>query len=126
MSPWTVYWITRLDSLIVIEGVLLAIGVVVLFASILTFSFNRIEAANRNTYNKEQCLAYASQAKQYLKWLVPTCAVLTLACAFTPDTRQMAAIYIIPAITSKEAQKEAGDIYDLAKKYLKKQAKDAP
>ncbi|MCP4985900.1 MAG: hypothetical protein GY928_07490, partial [Colwellia sp.] len=107
MTNWTIYWITRLDSLSEILGALSAIS----------FPLTLIAAIVACTMHDDPD---GDLPKRALKVLAPVTLFLTVAFALTPTTKEMCAIIAIPAIANSEDAQEIGrDIVELAKDWLK-------
>lgn len=96
------YWLMTLDSICLVSGVL---SVVLAFLTIAAFcaSVEDREAVSR-----------------WLAVVLGMAAALMLAIAvFTPTTKQMAAILVVPKIANSEKVQVAGDkLYDLAVEWL--------
>lgn len=106
MSSWTIYWVTRLDTLHKVS-----IAVMVLSFIILLVSMCGLDAKD------------ADEAK-FARYLVRRSGValvaLGLLLAFTPTTKEMCAIIAIPAIVnSTDAQEISSEVVDLARDWLK-------
>lgn len=109
ITPWTIYWITRLDEIRDIAG-----GSVVLSCGVLAIGL----------------LATLILASDLEQWALHTiklgaaCAAVTLVCsvavrAFLPSTKEMCAIVIIPKIAQSESLEQVGTgVVDLAKQWL--------
>lgn len=108
ISPWEIYWILQLDSIrdFFGAGVFLfgAAGLMAtIFAPILFDSYSDFKASPKKVFG----------------WIGSGLLVFSAALCFTPSTKTAAAMFIIPAIANNEAiQKEAGDLYSLAKQAL--------
>ena len=94
------YWITILDSIIV---AMVALTLMLAFATVAAFGF-------------------AVTTEDHW-WLPITSSVMLLVslavCTFTPSTRQMAAILVVPKIVNSEKLQTAGNrLYDLAIEWM--------
>jgi hypothetical protein len=105
ISPWTIYWVMQLDSIGMAAGFLSfagAFGLVGLWVFVVT--------------EADSLAGYLAASAATLVWLV----VLTAA-IFLPSTRTAAAMFVIPAVANNQTiQREAGELYDLAKQALRK------
>jgi hypothetical protein len=111
ISPWTIYWVTRLDRLNTLAGLTAAAAVVVATAAAFTW-FMLVD-----TMSVERALA-----AKVLKAALPVALVAMLAACSIPTTKEMSAILVIPKIVNNEkVQEEAGELYSLAKDYLRQQ-----
>lgn len=105
ISPWEIYWVMQLDT----------IGVASVFLTILCLPSAVVTAI--------------AASEGDLPWYVPITlahfAAFFLVCAvFLPSSKTAAAMLVIPAIANNEAiQKEAGDLYRIAKDGLRELVK---
>lgn len=94
ISPWTIYWITRLD-------IILGINVVLMCTLMITFIIWIFEAGQR----------IVPAMKFLLIPFIPSFIILTC----LPSTKEMAAILIIPKIVNSEKVERVGNyLYDTA------------
>lgn len=94
ISPWTIYWITRLD-------VILGISVVLMCTLMIVFIIWIFEAGQR----------LVPAMKFLLIPFIPSFIILTC----LPSTKEMAAILIIPKIVNSEKVERVGNyLYDTA------------
>jgi len=123
MTPFQVYWFTRLDGLIsLLDGLQMAL---VLLTVVLGFT-----AAGMYCYAVDNCDTEEFVKSNFFKKLVfyiKLCVVLAFTTAVTsrliPTKQEAAVIYLLPKICNSEiAQELPGDLkslYDMAKEYLK-------
>ena len=98
ISPWTVYWITRLDIILGISAFLACVLVVI-------FVVWLIEAGERIVPAMKFLLI-----PFIILWIILTCL---------PSTKDMAAIILIPKIANNEKVERVSDyMYDAAIKWL--------
>ena len=111
ISPWTLYWILQLDTIGMAAGVIVFFGMI--FVPLAWgFSIDVIKA----------WWAHLVSAALTLAWLIACVAAI-----FLPSTKSMAAIVVIPAIANNEAvQREASDLYQLAKQAIERAAEVEP
>lgn len=110
LSPWTVYWITRLDTINVMLGVLVALSVGWLVMLLLAFAFQTPEAASAN----EEALDRAFRRGSWI--------ALAFIATFSliPSTKEMAAILVIPAVVNNEdVQEFGGEFVELAREWMR-------
>lgn len=94
ITPWTIYWITRLD-------VIIGISVLLLTAVLITFVIWTFEAGQRIV--------------PAMKFLLIPFIPLMLIVTCLPSTKEMAAIIIIPKIVNSEKVERVGNyLYDTA------------
>lgn len=115
LSPWTIYWIMRLDTIIdvaqtigIIAGV---IGSFTLFAYVTVPDGDDVGAAIKRTCGKMSAVC------------LPLVAITTLLYTFTPKTSDMAVIYVVPKVVNSQLvqetiPKEAAEMYGLLKSRL--------
>lgn len=135
ISPWAIYWILQLDS---IGSALTMVGIAASFIAValgINAFFNRdmAEVYEDSTYPEGKAkhaslIAKSDSALRVFKRLAPVAGILLLASAFVPSTKTAAAVVIIPTVANNETiQREAGDLYKLAKDALADAVKpDAP
>lgn len=101
ISPWTVYWITRLDD---IQRVLAFVAVIGTIMGVAYTCYNVIELERRPPKI----------------WLVVALVAFFVAGAvLTPSTKDACAIYLIPKIANNESVQEiGGDVQTLAHEWL--------
>lgn len=105
ISPWDIYWVMQLDS----------IGA----ASVLLSIFAVPSAIFTALAAKEGELPWSVPVI-----LAPFAALLLFAAIFLPSSKTAAAMLVIPAIANNETiQREAGDLYQLAKDGLRELVK---
>jgi uncharacterized protein YqhQ len=123
ISPWTLYWILQLDS---ISTVLFIFTLLLGIAGIIT---SIIGACATSEYNyrgpdDEMLKSAKATAKAGYKMIKIT-VILSFILAFIPSTKTVAMVVVIPAVVNNEhVQKEAGDLYALAKEGLTKFVED--
>ena len=98
ISPWTVYWITRLDIILGISAFLMCV-LAVIFVVWLIEAGERIVPA--------------------MKFLLIPFILLLIILTCLPSTKDMAAIIIIPKIVNSEKVERVGDyMYDAAIEWI--------
>ncbi len=119
ISPWTIYWITRLDELRMLLEVPAFLGI---FFGIIGVIFLVIaKHLLVNDDDDEVAVTILGAKKLILATLIVGVACTCVRC-FLPSSKEMAAIIVIPAIANNEAaQDEAGELYRLTKAWLEKQ-----
>lgn len=112
ISAWDIYWVMQLDTIGVAAGLISFLGLIFLPFAI-GFSFFEVKRA----------WAYFSCAGLGLFWMVAVAAAI-----FLPSSKTAAAMLVIPAIANNETiEREAGDLYQIAKDGLRELVKpDAP
>lgn len=114
LSPWTVYWIMQLDSIVVTLIGLSILGVGVGIVGWLIYSVAWAEQFERKGPYKPP---------RFLVLFASLGLILATVTAFIPSTKSMATIIVLPAIVNNEhVQFEAGEIYALAKDALRELA----
>lgn len=101
ISPWTVYWITRLDS---IQSLFALVAILSMIAATLYTLFNLIELERR---------------PPRLGAIIAFVVLFIVGATLTPTTKEACAIYLIPKIVNNESVQEIGvDIKTLARDWL--------
>lgn len=103
MSGWTVYLITRLDSINFMLTFIFAMSFIVSVISAVMFL---ISVSNEDEVG-------IKAAKSVIKTSIIVCVISMFMCSFIPDMKEAAAIYVIPKITQNEKIQELP--YDLHK-----------
>lgn len=120
ISPWEIYLVLQLDTIGTTLGVTSALlGVSALVAGLwggfeksMSNSFPELEMSKRERANGDRLHGWA---KRLAIFAVPILALNAL----LPSSKTAAAMIIIPAIANNETiQKEAADLYGLAKEAL--------
>lgn len=122
ITPWTMYWLVKLDSL---NGFFFTVAWMAVTAASIGIAVTAYEwDMHENT---------CPTVRRWVKRLAFLSLFSGFASAVLPTTKQMAAIVVIPAITNSElvsetVPREAGELYTLAKEWLrnKSEAKEAP
>lgn len=120
MTAWDLYWILMLDNISAAIAALSIVSMVALAIAILAAGFTGIAPTSpaEKAVSKTLCRIIAISA--------PFVVLLVVAAVLTPTTKQAAVIYVLPRIATDEnldaIQAEAGDLYGLAKQWLKEQA----
>jgi hypothetical protein len=122
ISAWDIYWVMQLDSIsaalswLAISGSLI-VGPAALYAAVLRSMPFSDRDAEKGKATHSLCA----------KW-TPYIAAAFLLATLLPSTKTAAAMLVIPAVANNEAiQREAGDLYGIAKDALRELAKpDVP
>lgn len=103
ISPWTIYWVLQLDNIGNASEMVAFLG---LFALPFLWGFVLSEL--------KSLAAFVFAVGVTVVWLAVATAAI-----FLPSTKTAAAMFVIPAIANNETiQREAGDLYGLAKQAL--------
>lgn len=123
ISPFTIYLIMQLDAIRVAFIVMLAMGGFITGLLLIMWAFNCTES-----YSSEKRVVEFS--KRSLPWVFPVFLLGLFGASLIPTSRTAAVMFIVPAIANNETvQREANELYLLAKQGLKdlvKPAKPAP
>jgi hypothetical protein len=114
------YWITRLDKFSLVLHVLaVASGVVGVVISIVAFASHSMAASDSN------CVLVAKMSRMVLCIVAPMFFICLFGWAFTPTTKEYAAIKLIPAVmNNQEVRAETRDAYELMKAWLRNKAEE--
>jgi hypothetical protein len=116
LTPFTVYLIMQADAVCCVLGITAAIAGMAL--AFITFSIFDDSSA-------ESAFETFKEMKMKRWWLLWLLALLPVAIAI-PNTKTLAAMYVVPAIANSEPiQKDFPQLYDLAINKLKEQLKPA-
>lgn len=121
INPWTLYWILQLDSISTLFIVLMLVASAVAIAAAIWWGINAsVDTSHYNSESsKERALVRMPLCKRTTIQATAAFVTLLTLTALLPSTKTAAAIVIIPAIANNpNVQREAGELYDLAKKAL--------
>ena len=128
ISPWTIYWIMQLDTILGAVIVLAVVSGVSLgcFVLIGTFNASASKVCPEMESSKKEARA-AATCFRMTKLISPFFVIFFLAGVLTPNAKTVAAMILIPAIANNETvQNEASEIYQLAKDGLRELVKPEP
>lgn len=109
ITPEQLYWISRLDNIC-------GLSIAILFFSILAIIITGVVWAINEPYDDEDKVPY----KKSLRISITATIIGALITTFVPTTKEMAMIYVVPAINESEAiQKDLPELYDLGIQALK-------
>ena len=112
ISPWVIYWFTRLEPLHGLARTLLIIS-----SFLLLFYFVFVW-----TEGKGRVLVTATRVSK--KYVAPAFALSLLFLCFVPDEKDMALIYVVPRLAeSRVIQRDLPDLYETAVDRLRKIAR---
>jgi len=108
ISEWNIYWITRLDY---IQGFFVGLSIAASLAAVIMLVIGMFNMG-LNEENSERGF-------RLFKKLTPAAILCILAACLVPDTKEYAAIKIIPAVaSSKDVQGLGKELVDLGKEWL--------
>src|SRR5690606_37769141 len=122
---WDIYWVMQLDSI----GVLLfLIALVSGIATLVLLVWAAMHAEeDRYSWNEgktEERIAFRVQLLRWAKQAGGVSAVMIIAASVVPSTKTAAAMIVLPAVANSETvQREAGELYGIAKDALRELAK---
>lgn len=107
INPWIIYFVLMLDDIKRMFHVAFFITLVIVILLGFLCLISGGEAIPRHTY------------RRLVKWLLPVSMVSFLFANLLPSPKVAAAMYVIPAIANNETvQREASELYQLAKRGL--------
>lgn len=123
ITPMQMYWLLKLDDILAISlatFVLTFVGFVICFIGTIMYKGDEYY---EHEYNKFKT------GRNILFWFVLFFGSITM---FVPSSKQMAAIYVVPAIANNEKVQNIGNktldisnqLLDLTKEYLKDKAEE--
>jgi len=108
ISEWDVYWITRLDY---IQGFFIGLSIFVGMAAVIML----VIGIFNNGLDEDKSVKGFKEFKK----LIPATFLCILGACMTPDTKEYAAIKIIPAVANSEDIQSLGkELVDLSKEWL--------
>lgn len=121
ITPMQMYWLLKLDDIYMLVSYAAALATGVFVVSFLAYKLAGVDG-NKQEQKTSGITALVSLVCSVLLWCVVT---------FIPTTKQMAAIYVVPAIVNNEKVQQIGNktldiseqLLDLTKEYLEKKTK---
>ena len=127
ITPWFIYWFTRLDHILMFLSGLSYIGIAIvivsLIVSVVTFIIVQSFTCNSNETNieDEKVVLHVNKISKntlIIAFIVTT--LINITTAFIPNTKEMAAIYVVPKILNNEKVQNVGaEFIELAIAWLK-------
>ena len=117
-----IYWLTRLDNIIDICGMIIFISVILIIGLSVAGAILRCKCQEYSWDTKESVAVSHATGKHLHKiarWLVVPLSISLSVGAFVPTTKEMAAIMIVPRLANSEKVQTVGNkVYDLAVEWL--------
>jgi hypothetical protein len=112
ITPATMYWFTRLDGITIFFSVLTVLGGFAFVFLLIFFVVSKVD---------DSCEEPAKRAISILlKTVTPIWLFAIIGVLFTPTTKEMAMIYVVPQITESQVVKQdIPELYDLGVNALK-------
>lgn len=109
ITPSLIYWITRLDSVIVSATIALILSLIVSVA--VSFAYAIVKYGEKNDD--------ADALAKPLKHLFSVLAISTVVAVFVPSSKEVAAMIVIPRVANSESVKDISEgIVTLAKEWI--------
>ena len=104
LTAWDIYWVTRLDEISIVLVLFVGAGIVACWLSMLGYWISEGDAPGFKTFAVR---------------LAPVIIGMAIVNAFIPNTKQAAAMIVLPAIVNSEAvQQIPGELTTLAREWL--------
>ena len=121
ITPSLIYWATRMDA---INGVLFTLLVLATVGVLACLAIGLGAATARKSYSESD--AYIQELHTSGEWLlrkiyipVAVWCLVGIALILTPTTKELAAMYVIPAVANNEKVSDAGNkLYELAVEWM--------
>lgn len=122
ITPMQMYWLLKLDDIGTMFSIIVGASIVVVFISAFLYCFSKDA--------EDEAMVKVSVHMLILSLICSI--VFVISNTLLPTTKQMAAIYVVPAIVNNEKIQQIGgktldisnQLLDLTKEYLKDKAKD--
>ena len=101
MSGWIIYFICILDNMLTILTVLNIFSIVILIVLLIITIFGNLTNFDE-PFNNDKSKELKTFFEKWTKMFACTVVILSTLSVFTPDTKSMVAIYMIPKITNNE------------------------
>jgi len=120
ITPWTVYWITRLDAIFNVAVLAAIVGLVTAaFLLVLATTTENERVYESFGETKEGKLRLAKKLRRYALPALAAGFLGAVAATLTPTTKEACAILAIPAIAnSEDVQGLGADLVGLAREWL--------
>jgi len=126
ISPWTLYWILRLDT---IHGIMITVqifGYIAIGIGAICLAVCQVPSSQRDEKEREKedisNKTLARVISRKLNICFPLLIFISVVYVLTPTTRQAAVIYALPAlVNNQQMQSEAGEVYSLRKQWFTEQ-----
>lgn len=128
ITAWQIYWVMQLDDIgMALTFTALVCGVAALFMWV----SGAIEKSCSNAFPEMEMskreAARGAALHRSAKPVTILAGILLMLNAFIPSTKTAAMMLVIPAVANNQAiQKEAGDLYGIAKDALRELARPKP
>ena len=117
-----IYWILKLDA---IQNAFITFAILTGFFGVAMVIFGGVNSIEDYDWRDKKTKEFAVACKKRFFITVPIFALLTIATAMIPSTKQMAAIKVIPAIANSvivgELSADAKEIYRMGISAIKEQ-----
>lgn len=124
ISPLTIYWIMQLDRIAFTSRLLAVLLLVGFIVTALCWADFASDADWYEGRHRDRALEGARRFRRLSLACAISAVFLFFTSAFIPSSKTAAAMVLIPAIANNETvQKEAGELYQLAKDGLKELVK---
>lgn len=122
ITPATMYWFTRLDKITTFFEVVSLLGAIAFVISLIFFIVTKVDNTCEESTKKAMSILF--------KTITPIWLIAIIGVLFTPTSKQMAMIYVVPQITESQVIKQdIPELYDLGvnalKDWLKKDKENA-
>ena len=109
ITPSLIYWITRLDSIVMSAVIALILSLIGSIVLIFGYSVIKYEGGGDE----------ADVLVKPLKHILWVLAISTVTAVFVPSSKEVAAMIVIPRVANSESVKDIGDgIVTLAKEWI--------
>lgn len=126
VTPWFIYWFTRLDHILSFLNGLSFIGGLIIIISLIAFAVSfcilqSVKISTGVTTAEQEMVSYINKiAGIVLAVSFTATTLLNFGSSLIPTTKEMAAIYVVPKILNNEKVQNVGsEFVDLANVWLK-------
>lgn len=129
ITSWQLYWLTRLDGIAVLAGLLtfFSSASLILLPIFWSVSTNTSISGTREWEREAACKQAAWIKNAALRTALPVFFVSTGALILVPSSKEMAAIMVIPKIANNEDVQGLGEsLVDLAESWMNELKPPAP
>ena len=119
MSPWQIYWIVQADSIGSSFGVACGVLTAFLVLALIIYSIHYPPGYREADHEKATRQSVKELTGKYVRRLIPLVFLTFLIGTFTPTTKGLAAVHVLPVLAESEAIKEISqETYQLTLEWI--------
>jgi len=120
------YWLTRMDN---ISSTFVGLAVPFCVVCVISLAVYVIHSSILATTTKTDEREFFTIGSRIARRVAIPSAIIFMVCllgwVFTPTTRELAAIKVVPMLATEDVKEDASELYDLTVDWMKAQLKDS-